>query len=100
MLLLNAVLQLAAVAGAALMLVPARLWTAPDWANRGYRLAADWSLGWLAWLLPSRWNGLGMILTLLTLSGGLAVLYLAWLGYELRYGVPAQSGRVIVKRGI
>jgi anti-sigma factor RsiW len=100
LLLLNAGVQVAAVAGTALMLVPARLWIVPDWASWGYGLAANAGLGWLAWLVPGSWSGLGLIVSLLTLSGGLAVLYLAWLGYELRYGASAQSARVIAERGI
>jgi hypothetical protein len=46
-------------------------------------------LGWLAWVLPAAWSGVGMFALFVIVSAGLAVLYLAWLGYELRYGAPA-----------
>jgi anti-sigma factor RsiW len=95
LLLINGLLQVAAAAGTVLLLVPARLWSLPDWAGFGYQIAADSSLGWLAWLVPGSFSWLGLVLWWLTLSAGLAVLYLAWLGYELRYGASARYGRVV-----
>jgi len=95
LLLINGLLQVAAAAGTVLLLVPSRLWSLPDWAGFGYQIAADSSLGWLAWLVPGSFSWLGLVLWWLTLSAGLAVLYLAWLGYELRYGASARYGRVV-----
>jgi hypothetical protein len=86
---LNGLLQVAAVAGTVLTAVPTRLWPAPEWLNQLYGLAGSMGLGWLAWLVPGNWIGLGVIALSLTVSAGLAVLYLAWLGYEWRYGAAA-----------
>jgi hypothetical protein len=42
-------------------------------------------MGWLAWLLPDQWSGLGMATFFVVMSAWLAVLYLVWLGYAWRY---------------
>jgi anti-sigma factor RsiW len=86
LLLLNGLVQVAAVAGTVLLLMTWQLSTPPAWAAWIYRLAASATLGWLAWLLPANWGGLGLFLFWVTVSGALALLYMAWLGYELRYG--------------
>ena len=99
LLLLNGALQVAAVAGVALMLVPARLWAGPAWAGWAYSLAADSSLGWLAWVVPSGWSWVGVSFLSLTISAGLAVVYLAWLGYEWRYGAARRYGQVPAAQG-
>lgn len=99
LLLLNGVAQVAAVAGTAFVLLTSAQSSAPAWEAWIYRLAADSTLGWLAWLLPAGWSGLGLFLFWLMVSAALAVLYLAWLGYELRYGAAAWSGRAMARRG-
>ncbi len=99
LLLLNGVVQVAAVAATALMLIVSPLSGAPGWATWSSRLAADLTLGWAAWLLPAGWSGVGVFLFWVSVSAALAVLYLAWLGYELRYGDAASGGRAIAGSG-
>jgi hypothetical protein len=63
------------------------------WAVGVYQVAAGSTLGWLAWLLPTSLSSVGLVLFWLTVTGGLALLYLAWLAYEWRYGAPARVVR-------
>jgi anti-sigma factor RsiW len=60
-----------------------------NWLSALNNLVLGTVLGWPAWLLPAGWIDLGVTLFFVMISAGLAVLYLAWLGYELRYGPPA-----------
>ena len=94
LLLVNGAVQVGAVAGAVLVLISAQLPAAPAWAARMEHLAASSTLGWLSWVVPADLGGLGLFALWIIISAGLAVLYLAWLGYELRYGPLAVSGRV------
>jgi hypothetical protein len=99
LLLLNGIVQVAAVAGTILVLTTWQLSTTPAWAAWLYRFAAGATLGWLAWLLPTNWGGLGLFLFWMTVSAELALLYLAWLAYELRYGASATFVRATAWRG-
>jgi hypothetical protein len=105
---LNALVQVAAVAaGVAVVAVGPVLarWPAPAlapalaWAAWGYQLAAGSTLGWLAWLVPANWGGWALLGLWLTVSAELAVLYLAWLGYEWRYGAAPAFGRAAAAKG-
>jgi anti-sigma factor RsiW len=96
LLLLNGLLQVAVVAVAILTLIPSRLWAIPGWTGWWLPLVSSSTLGWLAWLVPGNWSALVVIFWSLTLSGTLAVLYLAWLGFELRYGAPGRYVRAAV----
>ena len=91
LLLLNGMVQVSAVVGTVVMLMVSQLSPAPAWTYCVNRLAAASTLGNLAWLLPSAWSGLGLLVFFMMLSGGVVVLYLAWLGYELRYGSPGAT---------
>jgi anti-sigma factor RsiW len=93
LLLLNGLVQVAAAAGTLFLLTTGSLAATPTWAVWIERLAAGASLGWLAWLLPGGWGGVGLGLFWLTVSGALALLYLAWLAYEWRYGTAARVAR-------
>ncbi len=95
LLVLNGAVQAGALISTALIVLAPRLWTVPAWVQWGYQLAGNTALGWLAWLVPGNTSWLGLILLSLSLSAGLAVLYLAWLGYELRHGASALYGRVM-----
>ena len=89
LLLLNGVVQVTAVVGSVVMVIASQLSPMPAWAFGLDRLAAASTVGWVACFLPADWSGLGMFALFMMFSAGLAVLYLAWLGYELRYGAPA-----------
>ncbi len=89
LLFLNGVVDAAAAVGTLVMFVASRVSPAPAWAHAANWLAADASLGWLAWILPAAWSGLGLLALFAGVSAALAVLYLAWLAYELRYGASA-----------
>lgn len=93
LLLLNGLVQVAAAAGTLFLLATWPLATTPAWVAWIERLAAGASLGWLTWLLPGNWGGVGLVLFWLTVSGALALLYLAWLAYEWRYGAAAKVAR-------
>ena len=86
LLLLNGAVQVGAVVGTLIVLISTQWPVAPAWASGVDRLATAATLGWLTWLVPADWSGLGLFAAWLVISAGLAVLYLAWLGYELRYG--------------
>ncbi len=83
---LNGIVQAAAVVSTFLILVVPQFSSAPAWTPWADRLAASLSLGSLAWLVPVSWSGLGIFSFCVTVSGGLGIVYLAWLAYELRYG--------------
>ncbi len=85
LLLAHGVLQFGAIASAVVMLMTA--WFKRDgfiltWLGR---VLGSWILGWPAWWLPAPWSNLGLPLFFVLASAGLAVLYLAWLGYLWRY---------------
>lgn len=91
---LNGLVQAGALVVLALMLLAPWLPPVTPWLSRLDRAAAIPSLGWLAWALPNEWIGLGLSAFFVIVTGGLAVLYLAWLGYEIRYSKqsPALAG--------
>ena len=93
LLLLNGAVQVGAVVGTLFMLISTQLPAAPAWVSRLDRLAAASTLGWLTWLVPVNLSGVGLFAFWLIISAGLAVPYLAWLGYELRYGRLAVSSQ-------
>jgi hypothetical protein len=74
----------AAITVALLVLSPSVV--APAWVASLNNLAAGAVIGWSVWLLPAEWTGWGLFAVCTLTSVGLAVLYLAWLGYEWRYG--------------
>jgi anti-sigma factor RsiW len=85
LLLVGGVVQFVAVAVAIVTLVDGRAsWAAEPLAWLG-RVAAGALVGWLAWLLPEQWAGLGLAGALVIVTGWLAALYLAWLCYAWRY---------------
>lgn len=85
LLLAGGVVQFVAVVVAVVALVDGRApWAADSLAWLG-SVAAGALFGWLAWLLPERWAGLGLAGGLVILTGWLAALYLAWLCYAWRY---------------
>ena len=85
LLLVGGLVQFVAVAVAVVTLIDGRApWAADSIAWFG-RVAASALFGWLAWLLPERWVGLGLAGGLVILSAWLAALYLAWLCYAWRY---------------
>ena len=97
LLLLNGVVQVLALALTGLLLLPMALvqavaWT-PAWATGLVQLAAGATLGWLAWLVPDGLSGWVLIGVWLIVSAELALLYVAWLGYELRHGPLTTFGR-------
>jgi len=93
LLLLNGALQVLAVALTALLLLPMFLSQAPAWVNSLAQLGLGASLGWLAWLVPAGWGGWALLAVWLIASANLALLYLAWLGYEIRHGPFATFAR-------
>ena len=85
LLLVGGLVQFVAVAVAVVTLIDGRApWAADSIAWLG-RVSASALVGWLAWLLPERWVGLGLAGGLVILSAWLAALYLAWLCYASRY---------------
>jgi len=85
LLLINGLVQFGAAVSAVVMLVAGLLpWEAQPltWLSRA---AASSVMGWLTWLLPDQWSGLGLAAFFVVISAWLAVLYLAWLGYVWRY---------------
>jgi anti-sigma factor RsiW len=85
LLLVGGLVQFTAAVVAVVMLIDGRApWAADSLAWLG-RVAAGALVGWLAWLLPERWVGLGLTGGLVILSAWLAALYLAWLCYAWRY---------------
>jgi hypothetical protein len=99
LLLLNGLLQVAAAAVTAALLLAAPLGALPAWAAWLYRLTTGATLGWLGWVMPAGWGGLGLFLFWLTVSAALAVLYLGWLGYEFRYGAAARLRGALASTG-
>lgn len=90
LLLMNGLVQVAGVAVTVWLVLAPNLPVRPNWMGALDNLAVGSILGLPAWLLPMDWiNVLGGFALFVTVSAGLAVLYLAWLGYELRYGTPA-----------
>jgi hypothetical protein len=98
LLLLNGAVQVAAAAGAAYLVLAAALQWTPAWATGLLQVATGFSLGWPTWLLPANWGGWELLGFWLFVSAELAVLYLAWLGYELRYGPLATRGERVERR--
>ncbi len=96
LLLLNGVVQVLGLGLTLLLLGAGTLAQAPAWTAGLAQLAAGalgaTTLGWLGWLVPADWGGWLLIVFWLLLSIELAVLYLAWLGYELRHGPRAPFG--------
>jgi anti-sigma factor RsiW len=97
LLLLNGAVQVAAVAAATYLLLAAALQWTPAWATGLLRLATGFTLGWPTWLLPANWGGWELLGFWLVVSVELAVLYLAWLAYELRYGPLTTFGRAALR---
>jgi len=100
LLLINGVVQVAAVAAAAYLMLAAVLQWTPAWAASLLRVVTGFGLGWPTWLLPANWGGWELLGFWLVVSAELAVLYLAWLGYELRYGPLATFGRGGLERSL
>ena len=92
LLLLNGAVQVLGVGLTLLLLGAGALAQAPAWAAGLVQLVSATTLGWLGWLVPADWGGWLLIGFWLVLSVELAVLYLAWLGYELRHGPGAPFG--------
>jgi anti-sigma factor RsiW len=85
LLLINGLVQFGAAASVVVMFVAGLLpWKAQPltWLSRA---AASSVMGWLVWLLPDQWSGLGLAAFFVVISAWLMVLYLAWLGYVWRY---------------
>jgi anti-sigma factor RsiW len=85
LLLINGLVQFGAAVSTVVMLIAGLLpgETQPlTWLSRA---AASSVMGWLTWLLPDQWNGLGLAAFFVVISAWLTVLYLAWLGYMWRY---------------
>jgi anti-sigma factor RsiW len=99
LLLLNGAVQVLGLGLTALMLLPSALAQAPAWAAALLPLASGATLGWLGWLAPANWSGWELFGFWLLVSAELAVLYLAWLGYELRHGPHITFGRALTGRG-
>ena len=99
LLLLNGAVQVFGLGLTLLLLGASTLAQAPAWTGGLGRLAGAIlgaaTLGWLGWLVPADWSGWLLIGFWLLLSVELAVLYLAWLGYELRHGPRALFGRAL-----
>ncbi len=91
LLLLSSVVQVLAGIVAVVWLVLPPLGPLPAWAGTLDHLTADILVGWPMWFVPDNWSGLGFTVLILLISAGLAILYLAWLGYELRYGQLAMQ---------
>ncbi|MBN1890762.1 MAG: zf-HC2 domain-containing protein [Thermoflexales bacterium] len=92
LLLINGLIQLGAVASLLVVLMAGRAeWLAGPVAWLSH-LASRLVFGWLTWLLPPQWSGLGLALFFVELSVLVAVLYLAWLGAIRRsQRLPAMS---------
>lgn len=95
LLVINGLVQFGAAAGVVIMFVAGQFgWTASPavaWSNR----ALDgWALGWASWVLPAQLSGLGLVLFYIVISAWLAVLYLAWLGFEWRYHQRSVAFRI------
>lgn len=80
LLLLNNLLQVGAAASLLMLLLAGQASWLDQAVTRLSRMASKLVFGWLAWLLPAEWSGLGLIVFFMYLSVFLAVLYLAWLG--------------------
>ena len=94
LLLVGGVVQFTAVAVTIVMLIDGRAsWAADSLAWLGH-VAASALVGWLAWLLPERWVGLGLAGVLVILTAWLAVLYLVWLCFAWRHR-PASAMRLV-----
>jgi anti-sigma factor RsiW len=91
LLVLNGALQTAALAATALMFVLPQVRPAAAWSQGVNSLATGVTLGWLAWLLPAAWTGLGIFMAVAALSASLMIAYMAWLAYEWRYGAKASQ---------
>jgi anti-sigma factor RsiW len=79
----------AATTVALLVLTPAQV--ATGWAASINHFAASAVMGWAGWIVPTQWTGWGMFALFFLVSSALGVLYLAWLGYEWRYGLGAAN---------
>jgi len=90
LLVFHAAVQVVALVGTGLIFILRSEAHLPAWTLGLDHLAAAATLGWLSWLWPAQWNGLGYFAVFITVSGGLAVLYLAWLAYEWCYGAARQ----------
>jgi len=99
LLLLNGVVQVAAVGGAAFLLLATALQWTPAWAVPMLQLVSGLTLGLPTWLLPANWGGWELLGFWLIVTAELGVLYVAWLGYELRYGPFAIFERAMALRG-
>jgi anti-sigma factor RsiW len=86
LLLLNGLGQLGLAAGMGLLFIISWLPTSSPLLAYARGWADALTLGWLDWVLPSQWSGLGVFFMFIVTNASLAVTYLAWLGYELRYG--------------
>jgi anti-sigma factor RsiW len=85
LLLASGLVQFGAATSVVVMLAASLLpWAARPLAWLG-RVAASSVMGWLAWLLPDQWSGLGLATFFVVMSAWLAALYLVWLGYAWRY---------------
>lgn len=91
LLLINNLVHVVGGVTAVFLLFAPRLPAVSTWAAMLNSLAVGSVIGWPAWLIPTSWTGLGLYVFFTMMSVWLAVLYLAWLGYELRYGPPATA---------
>jgi anti-sigma factor RsiW len=91
LLLINGLVQVVGTAVAVWLWVSPQVTADSNWVSTLGNLVMGTVLGWPAWLLPAGWVDLGVTVFFVTISASLAVLYLAWLGYELRYGAPATA---------
>ena len=89
LLLTSATVQLAGAALTVAFLALAPVQPATGWAASLNHLAASAVMGWPAWIVPAEWTGWGMFALFSLVSAAIGVLYLAWLGYEWRYGLGA-----------
>jgi anti-sigma factor RsiW len=85
LLLINGLVQLGAAVSAVVMIIVSLLPSETQPLTWLSRAAASLVMGWLTWLLPDQWSGLGLAAFFVVISACLAVLYLAWLGYIWRY---------------
>jgi anti-sigma factor RsiW len=95
LLLINGLVQFGAAVSAVVMLIASFLPQGTQPLTLLSRAAASSVMGWITWLLPNEWSGLGLAAFFIVISACLAVLYLAWLGYMWRYRWPSAVRMVV-----